>query len=208
MKLALTLLPALAGLTVAEEVVSMLLWAVDRDQDYEASIVGNDATATTYSLACPTPVSGSACSIGRAGITAEIVDQSTSTTWACTADGTTDGVCHRTLSGQGQGIDIYFTNFLSATVTAGAVTGGSGVSETASATSTTLAHASLSTDSASASQESLSSTITSAPTATASADGSGDATVTRTSTGGVSRITGAAGLAVGGAAVALMGAVL
>ncbi|OJK03501.1 hypothetical protein ASPACDRAFT_39118 [Aspergillus aculeatus ATCC 16872] len=216
MKLALTLLPALAGLAVAEEVVSMLLWAVDRDQDYEASIVGNDATATTYSLACPTSVSGSACSIGRAGITAEIVDQSTyawwrrqySTTWACTADGTTDGVCHRTLSGQDQGFDIYFTNFLSATVTAGAVTGGSGVSETASATSTTLAHASMSTDSASASQESLSSTITSAPTTTASADGDGDATVTQTSTGGVPRITGAAGLVVGGAAVALMGAVL
>ncbi|RAH70556.1 uncharacterized protein BO66DRAFT_391691 [Aspergillus aculeatinus CBS 121060] len=217
MKLALTLLPALAGLTVAEEVVSMLLWAVDRDQDYEASIVGHDATATTYSLACPTSVRESACSIGRAGITAEIVDQSTyawwrrqySTTWACTADGTTEGVCHRTLSGQDQGINIYFTNFLSATVTAGAVTGGSGrVSETASATSTTLAHASLSTETASAFQESTSSTITSAPTATASADGNGDAAATKTSTGGVPRMTGDAGLIFGGAAVALMGAVL
>ncbi|RAK81776.1 uncharacterized protein BO72DRAFT_492005 [Aspergillus fijiensis CBS 313.89] len=209
MKLALTLLPALAGLTVAEEVVSMLLWAVDRDQDYEASIVGHDATATTYSLACPTSVRGSACSIGGAGITAEIVDQSTSTTWACTADGTTEGVCHRTLSGQDQGIDIYFTNFLSATVTAGAVTGGSGrVSETASATSTTLAHASLSTEMASASQELTSSDITSAPTATASADGNGDAAATKTSTGGVPRMTGGAGLVFGGAAVALMGAII
>ncbi|PYI16790.1 hypothetical protein BO99DRAFT_475381 [Aspergillus violaceofuscus CBS 115571] len=217
MKLGLNLLPALAGLTVAEEIVSMLLWAVDRDQDYEASIVGNDATATTYSLACPTSVRGSACSIGQAGITAEIVDQSTyawwrrqySTTWACTADGTTEGVCHRTLSGEDQGIDIYFTNFLAATVTGGAVAGGGGGSETASATGTTSAHASLATETASASQESSSSTITAGPTAAASAaQEDGNATVTKTSTGGVPRLTGAAGLVFGGAAVALVGAVL
>ncbi|RAL06519.1 uncharacterized protein BO97DRAFT_447484 [Aspergillus homomorphus CBS 101889] len=207
MKIFLALVPVLAGLTVAEEVVSMLLWAVDRDQQYDASIVGNDATATTYSIACPTSAHGSDCSIGRAGITAEIIDTSTyawwrrqySDTWACTAEGTTDGVCHRTLSGEDQGIDIYFTNFLSATVTAGSVTGGSSMTATATSTSAT------------AFEKILSSTFGPSPTAEPSTEKTENAAATaatETSAGGAPRVTAAARLFLGSAGIALIGAAL
>ncbi|KAL2846915.1 hypothetical protein BJY01DRAFT_213168 [Aspergillus pseudoustus] len=197
MKLPLALVSALAGVTVAEEVVSLLLFGVERDAEYEASVIDSDATATTYSIDCP---ASTTCDLpSRAGITAEVVDSSTyawwirnyGTTWACTASATDDAACHRTISGEDQGITASFTNYLSVTVTD--ATGTPSATSTSTSTST----------SASATEESSSSSGTPTPTTEA-----GEEDESETSTGGVPKMTGAAGLVFGGAAVALMGAVL
>lgn len=80
MKITSALLPALSGLAVAESTVSLLLFAVDYDQDHDASIVSSDATATTYSLTCPTGVKGSDCDVLN-GITAVADSEDGSYTW-------------------------------------------------------------------------------------------------------------------------------
>ncbi|KAL3459207.1 hypothetical protein BJX64DRAFT_265222 [Aspergillus heterothallicus] len=192
MKLSLALVSALAGATVAEEVVSLLLFAVERDAEYEASVIDSDATATTYSIECPARTT---CELpSHAGITAEVIDSSTyiwwirnsSSAWGCTASATDDATCRHTVTGKDQDFEAYFTNYLSVTVT-----------NEASATSTP------SSSSASATEDSSSSSTTASSTASADEDNA-----TETSTGGVPKMTGAAGMVLGGAAVAIMGAVL
>ncbi|KAL2855597.1 hypothetical protein BJX68DRAFT_230900 [Aspergillus pseudodeflectus] len=202
MKLALALIPALAGLSVADDVVSLLLYGVDRDSapEFEVTLLGSDKTATSYSLGCPeTYTSGQVCTApARGGFTAEVINSSTyawwksgsesDTTWGCTASATDEAACHRTISGEDQGVTASFTNYMSVTVTATATeTGSSSASETSSTAS----------DGPS-------------PTATPSADGDEEEdTASETSTGGVPKMTGAAGLVLGGAAAAaFMGAVL
>ncbi|KAL3486954.1 hypothetical protein BJX62DRAFT_13211 [Aspergillus germanicus] len=209
MKLALALIPALAGLSVADDVVSLLLFGVDRDSapEFEVTLIGSDETATSYSLGCPeTYTSPRACTApARGGFTAEVINSSTyawwksgsesETTWGCTASATDEAACHRTISGEDQGFTAYFTNYMSVTVTATATeTGSSSTSETSST----------------ASEGSSSSTTDGpSPTATPSADEEEEDTASETSTGGVPKMTGAAGLVFGGvAAAAFMGAVL
>lgn len=71
---------ALSSLAAAESTVSLLLFAVDYDQDHVASIVTSDATATTYSLTCPTDVKGHDCDVLN-GITAVADSKDDSYTW-------------------------------------------------------------------------------------------------------------------------------
>ena len=80
MKITTALLPALSGLAVAQSTVSLLLFGVDCDQHHEASLVTSDATATTYSLTCPTSVTSYDCDVFR-GITAVADSEDGSYTW-------------------------------------------------------------------------------------------------------------------------------
>ncbi|OJJ06177.1 hypothetical protein ASPVEDRAFT_45596 [Aspergillus versicolor CBS 583.65] len=199
MKITSALVPALSGLAAAESTVSLLLFAVDYDQDHVASIVTSDATATTYSLTCPTDVESHDCDVLN-GITAVADSKDDSytwwgsardgftATWACGPSGTEEGVCKKTSEGTDVGLTAYFTNYLSATVTGG------------SAAATASSRQSTSTASASEGASGSESAATSTPTPTGSEE--------ETPTGGVLRVTAAAGLILGGAAVAVMGAVL
>ncbi len=115
-----------------------------------------------------------------------------SATWACGPSGTEEGVCRKTSDGTDVGLTVYFTNYLSITLTDG------------SATATASSGQSQST-SASASEGASGSESETTPTPTPTSGSEEE-----TPTGGVPRATGAgpAGLLLGGAAVALMGAVL
>lgn len=113
-----------------------------------------------------------------------------SATWACGPSGTEEGVCRKTSQGTDVGLTVYFTNYLSATVT-----GGSATATASSGQSTSTSTSADAPEGASGSESEATPTPTS---------GSEE----ETPTGGVARITGAAGLILGGAAVAVMGAVL
>lgn len=117
-----------------------------------------------------------------------------SATWACGPSGTEEGVCRKTSDGTDVGLTVYFTNYLSITLTDGSATAtaSSGQSQGTSTSSSASEGASGSESEA---------TPTPTPTPTSGSE-------EETPTGGVPRATGPAGLILGGAAVALMGAVL
>jgi hypothetical protein len=56
MKLALALVPALAGLSIADDVVSLLLFGVDRDSapEFEVTMIGSACSISLYVLAAGT----------------------------------------------------------------------------------------------------------------------------------------------------------
>ena len=55
---------ALAGLSSAQSTVSLLLLGADQ-MPLLASVVGSDATATTYAVICPSGTDASDCGIGE-----------------------------------------------------------------------------------------------------------------------------------------------
>ncbi|KAB8226278.1 hypothetical protein BDV33DRAFT_197274 [Aspergillus novoparasiticus] len=216
---------AMAGLiSASSSVTSMFLLGFD-PQSLEASIVGNDATATTYSITCaPSPTASASdddddygCGLGP-GIT--LIDASPTTimemndkpnfsmTVNCSVAGTTSAVC----TGIGDGPEANFPgtiistiqqsemSYLPVTITAGSVTS---VAATASATTTT-ASATTTTESGSKATTSAAQT---ASKSSASSSGSSSSS-SAVSTGGMPQITGDAGMLFGGAFVALAAAVL
>ncbi|RDW64568.1 uncharacterized protein DSM5745_09979 [Aspergillus mulundensis] len=195
------LVPALASLACAESsVTSMFLPGFDQ-LSIVASIAGNDATATTYSMTCPAPYDneedcgmGSGMTVVKAGsaMTYQMDEgENYHFTGQCTIDGTI-AACALTASGSGEGLPASrtyrtYAKYMPVTITAGSVTD-AGATSTAEASST-------------ASQASK--------TATESAKETTEATgAEATPTGAASQVTGVAGVMFGGAAVALMAAVL
>ncbi|KAI9927060.1 hypothetical protein ASPWEDRAFT_46539 [Aspergillus wentii DTO 134E9] len=202
----------LAGLVSAEStVISMFIPQAD-PQPLAASIVGNDATATTYSINCPPGTDGSDCGMGLgltliAGptTTKQVMDDPIDDmhwTMICSVGGTTTAVCTESASGSAANFPGVSTasydksdiSLLPVTVTAGSVT-----SVDATATATTEASTATSATTAK-STESSGSFETSTRGSTAS---SSNSSTTSTSTGGVAHVTGEAVILTGGAAVAL-----
>ncbi|KAE8142826.1 hypothetical protein BDV38DRAFT_234096 [Aspergillus pseudotamarii] len=210
---------AMAGLiSASSSVTSMFLLGFD-PQSLEASIVGNDATATTYSITCaPSPTVSASddddddydCGLGP-GLT--LTDASPTTiiemnekpdfsyTVNCSVAGTISAVC--TAVGDGPEANFPGTvistihqsemSFLPVTITAGSVTS---VAATASATTTAD----------SGSKGTTSAAQTSSKSSASSSDSSSSSSPV--STGGMPQITGDAGMLFGGAVVALAAAVL
>ncbi|RHZ67358.1 uncharacterized protein CDV56_109304, partial [Aspergillus thermomutatus] len=100
-----------AGLVSAQNTVtSMLIYGAD-PQPLVASIVGNDATATTYSINCPPGTDSSDCGMGPgltlvAGPTTTVLkmdepEEDFHWTVNCSVGGTTTAVCTETASGTG-----------------------------------------------------------------------------------------------------------
>ncbi|PYH94296.1 hypothetical protein BO71DRAFT_353573 [Aspergillus ellipticus CBS 707.79] len=222
---------ATAGLVSAQStVVSMFILDAD-PQPLAASIIGNDATATTYSVNCPPGTDSDDCGMGpgmtviNGPQTTMIMDDPDEDFWytcICSLDGTTHAVCAETASGDGANFPGTSTTTLDedlelmpVTVTAGSVTGvaattahatgdvqtASNTGSTASATTGKQTTAAASTDSSAASTASADSSSSSSDTSKAGASA--------TSSGLGSMVTGDAALMFGGAAAAaLVAAVL
>ncbi|OGM40518.1 GPI anchored protein [Aspergillus bombycis] len=212
---------AMAGLiSASSSVTSMFLLGLD-PQSLEASIVGNDATATTYSVSCAPPPTATAsdeddygydCGLGP-GLT--VTDASPTIiyelnekpefymTVKCSVAGTTSAVCTETAGGPeanfpGTTISTIQQSemaFVPVTITAGSVTS---VAATASATTTAE----------SGSQGTTSAAQTSSKSSASSSGSSSSSSSSAVSTGGMPQITGDAGMLFGGAVVALAAAVL
>ncbi|RDW83669.1 putative GPI anchored protein [Aspergillus mulundensis] len=211
------LIPTLASLAYAESTVtSMFIYGAD-PQPLAASIVGNDASATTYSINCPP---GSDCGMGP-GLTL-IADASKTTyimndgdsfqfTVKCAVT-ESSATCVESAGGPDAnfpGVETSTTDvsLMPVTVTAGTITSADG-----STTSTSTSTATTATATATGSPTSSSTGTTSTA---AQGSGSGNATQTAqetgadpTETGAAVKLNGVFGVVVGGAAVALMGAVL
>ncbi|KAL4803128.1 hypothetical protein BDV18DRAFT_145187 [Aspergillus unguis] len=208
---------SLASLACAESTVtSMLIYFAD-NQALDASIVGNDATATTYSINCPPGTDGSDCGMGP-GLYATIAGDTTTfamddedyfhMTIKCTNSGS-NALCTESAGGPQANFPgkststIPLDEQMPVTITAGKVTSVDG----ASATSTSTSDSSESTSSESSSTDSASGSASQ----TASASKTSDASQTGadpTETGAAVKIGGLANVVVGGVAVAVMGAVL
>ncbi|KAB8258528.1 hypothetical protein BDV32DRAFT_68996 [Aspergillus pseudonomiae] len=216
---------AMAGLiSASSSVTSMFLLGLD-PQSLEASIVGNDATATTYSVSCapPTPTAsddyGYDCGLGP-GLT--VTDASPTIiyelnekpefymTVECSVAGTTSAVCTETAGGPeanfpGTTISTLQQSemaFVPVTITAGSVTS---VAVTASATTTSTAESGSQGTTSAAQTSSKSSSSKSSSSSSSSGSSSSSSAV---STGGMPQITGDASMLFGGAVVALAAAVL
>ncbi|KAF7168846.1 hypothetical protein CNMCM5623_001788 [Aspergillus felis] len=192
---------AAAGLVSAQTTVtSMLIYGAD-PQPLVASIVGSDATATTYSINCPPGTDSSDCGMGPgltvvAGPTTTVLkmdEPSEDFHWTvrCSVGGTTTAVCTETASGTGANFpgvsSSTFSNdlpLMAVTITAGSAAGAGATPTTASATATTAA-------TASASGKSTASKDASKPLSAASSGASGSSS-SAVSTGGRPRVTGAA----------------
>ncbi|KKK12840.1 hypothetical protein ARAM_001185 [Aspergillus rambellii] len=211
MMLKIALLPALACIAYAESTVtSMFIYGAD-NQPLAASIVGNDATATTYSINCPPGTDSSDCGMGP-GLTL-IAGPGATTTYkmddgdefymtAVCSVGTEVAVCTDSMGGTGANFPGQHTStadvdLLPVTVTAGSITSGDQPATTTAATTST----------GTASSPAVATTMASS-TAHVSASAVKTSGSTSTSTGGVAQITGNAGIVIGGAAMALLGAVL
>ncbi|PKX90491.1 putative GPI anchored protein [Aspergillus novofumigatus IBT 16806] len=195
---------AAAGLVSAQNTVtSMLIYGAD-PQPLVASIVGSDATATTYSINCPPGTDSSDCGMGPgltlvAGPTTTVLKmdepgEDFHWTVSCSVGGTTTAVCTETASGAAANFpgvsSLTFSSdlpLMAVTITAGSGAGAGATPVTASATPTTSA-------SATASGKSTASEDAGKPSSTGSS---------AVSTGGMPRVTGGAGGLFGAAAVAL-----
>ncbi|GKZ67482.1 hypothetical protein AnigIFM50267_001872 [Aspergillus niger] len=212
---------AAAGLVSAKATVtSMFIYDTD-PQPLAASIIGNDATATSYSINCPPGTDSSDCGMGpgltliagpKTTMILDAPDLDFYYTCVCSVDGTTHAVCTETASGSGANFPGTSSSTLDGdldlmpvTITAGSVT-----SVAASAAhATTEAQTASSTGSAATatgkqSQASAASTsaatagsVTSSKTATAS-----NVDASATGTGKASLAKSDAGLVFGGAAAA------
>ncbi|KAB8235624.1 hypothetical protein BDV23DRAFT_166542 [Aspergillus alliaceus] len=208
---------AMAGLISANSsVTSMFLLGLD-PSSLEASIVGNDATATTYSITCaPSPTTTASndedeydCGLGP-GLT--LTDMSPTTIWElnekpnfsytvnCSLAGTTSAVCTAIAAGP----DANFPGTTIGTVQQSEMVYVP-VTITAGSTTSAAASASATTTSESGSKGAASTTHTSKSSASSSGSSSSSSAV---STGGMPQITGDGGMLFGGAVIALAAAVL
>ncbi|KAL4994466.1 hypothetical protein BDV10DRAFT_188993 [Aspergillus recurvatus] len=198
------LLSAFASFACAETTVtSMFIPGFDR-LSIVASIAGNDATATTYSMTCPAPYDNEEeCGMGT-GLTViqagkamtYMMDEGDAYSYSgeCTIDGTT-AACTGSATGLGEGLPASqtyktYAKYMPVTVTAGSVTDAA----TARATTSTAEATSTATQASS----------TTGGSAEETAEGTG---VEATPTGAAAQMAGARGHLFGGAVVVLMGAV-
>ncbi|KAL4905106.1 hypothetical protein BDW74DRAFT_153016 [Aspergillus multicolor] len=208
------IIPTLASLAYAESTVtSMFIYGADT-QPLAASVVSNDASATTYSINCPPGTDGSDCGMGP-GLTLIANDAADKTTFIMD-DGDSfhftvkcavtksSATCVESAGGPdanfpGVATSTTDVSLMPVTVTAGKITSGHG-----SATSTATATGS----------PTLSSTKTTpTPSLASAAQGSGSGNSTQTAsdpseTGAAAKVDGVFRVVLGGAAVALLGAVL
>ncbi|KAL4783307.1 hypothetical protein BJX76DRAFT_330308 [Aspergillus varians] len=218
------LLPALASLAAAESTVtSMFIINADK-QPLAASIAGNDATATTYSINCPPGTPSDECGMGI-GMT--LVAGSETTTYimnmgprfqytAKCSVGKSSAVCTESAGGPDAnfpGVDTTTVDvdLLPVTVTAGKVTEGGSTATTTSAGSSSTDSTDSTTTTTAAGTTGRGSSTPDLATATGAANGTATATgADATSTGAAAavRVAGGAGVVVGGVVAALVGAVL
>ncbi|KAL6231210.1 hypothetical protein BDW75DRAFT_50160 [Aspergillus navahoensis] len=202
------LLPALASVAIAESTVtSMYIFGAD-EQPLAASIMGNDASATTYSINCPPGTDGNDCGMGP-GMTVIAAGEATTYimndgddfqyTAECSV-GKSAATC--TLSAGGAdanfpGVETTTAevSYMPVTITAGSVASAGASSTASTSTGSSTSAETTAAGSASASQAS--------ETASRTAEETG---ADPSETGAAVRVTGVVGLVVGGAAVALMGA--
>ncbi|RAK96827.1 putative GPI anchored protein [Aspergillus ibericus CBS 121593] len=222
---------AAAGMVSATATVTSMFFYDTDSQSLAASIMGNDATATTYSVNCPPGTDSDECGMGP-GMTViagpqttmimDVPDEDFYYTCICSLDGTTYAVCSETAAGSGAnfpGTTITTLDgdlgLMPVTITAGSVTS---VAATAGAT-TEVQSASKTGSSGSSSTETrsetaagsagISSASAAASTGASTSSNASKANASATSTGGGSLITGDAALLFGGAAAAaLVAAVL
>ncbi|KAL5342174.1 hypothetical protein BJX70DRAFT_357114 [Aspergillus crustosus] len=201
------LLPTMASLAYAESTVtSMFMYGAD-EQPLAASIVGNDASRTTYLVNCPPGTDSNDCGMGPgqtviAGkdVTSWIFDEAPEFifTAECSIKGT-KAICTESAAGSDANFPGVFTStttvdYQPVTVTAGSITEvETGASSTGSGSST-----------GSAAQASETPSETTPRNQTESATETGEES---TPTGGAVRLTGAAGVLALGVAV-FMGLVL
>ncbi|KAL4975288.1 hypothetical protein BDW66DRAFT_152103 [Aspergillus desertorum] len=218
MRLGSLLVPALASLAVAESTVtSMYIFGADR-QPLAASIMGNDAAATTYSINCPPGTDSSDCGMGP-GMT--VVAAGSATTYIMndgddfqyTAECSVESSA-ATCTASAGGADANFpgvetttdeVNYMPVTVTAGSLTSAGASSAASASTSSSTGTGSLASEATAAG---LASSTRASETASATASPTAEETGAEPSeTGAAVRVGGGVvGLVVGGAAVALMGA--
>ncbi|KAL4919266.1 hypothetical protein BDW62DRAFT_47275 [Aspergillus aurantiobrunneus] len=204
MMLKALLLPTLGSLAHAQSSVTSMFILGAGPQPLDASIVGNDAGATTYSINCPPGTPSDECGMGP-GMT--VVADGEMTTYiigmgdefqftaSCSVREPT-ALCTESAGGFGANFPGVSTTtervaFMPVTVTAGEVTGAA--SETATATSS----------------ETLTAGTETGASGSATASGTesdADADAEATPTGAAAKVTG--GAAVAGVVVALVGAVL
>nr|XP_001399150.2 GPI anchored protein [Aspergillus niger CBS 513.88] len=181
---------AAAGLVSAKATVtSMFIYDTD-PQPLAASIIGNDATATTYSINCPPGTDSSDCGMGpgltliagpKTTMILDAPDLDFYYTCVCSVDGTTHAVCTETASGSGANFPGTSSSTLDGDLDLMPVTITAGSSQ-ASAASTSAATAG---------------SVASSKTATAS-----NVNASATGTGKASLAKSDAGLVFGGAAAA------
>ncbi|KAL2815394.1 hypothetical protein BDW59DRAFT_153886 [Aspergillus cavernicola] len=217
--LKLFLIPALATLAYTKSTVtSMFIFGAD-EQPLAASIVGNDATATTYSINCPPGTSSDECGMGP-GMTLIAADDTTTfifndgEAFQYTADcsvHSSRAVCTESAGGSeanfpGVSTTTTGVGLIPVTVTAGDITDAeTTVSATASATLSSTGSvdgSSSATTSTGAETASTRSAAASESENTSSAAAEADPTPT----GATVRVTGAVGLVFGAGVVALLGA--
>ncbi|KAL2823636.1 hypothetical protein BJY01DRAFT_230625 [Aspergillus pseudoustus] len=202
------LLPALASVAYAESTVtSMFIFGAD-PQPLAASIVGNDQTATTYSINCPPGTDGNDCGMGPgmtlvAGkdVTSWIFDDGPAFQYTAECSiKNSKAVCTESAGGSeanfpGVSTTTTTVDYMPVTITAGSITGADSESTTDSATSTSSATAGSTSSAAQASE-------------TPSGSESDSASETPSQTGEDASPTGAAGKVVSAAWVMGAGAVV
>uniref|UniRef100_A0A093V066 Low-density lipoprotein receptor-related protein 8 n=1 Tax=Talaromyces marneffei PM1 TaxID=1077442 RepID=A0A093V066_TALMA len=204
----------LSSVVAADSVTTIFLPFFDQ-QPLVASIVGSDATATTYAIACAPGTDSTECGIptgftmteGPKTMALQMVDGDRSIA--------SEAVCVETVGGAEANFpgtstttlepSDYASAWIAVTVTAGAATGAaattaaSATAPTASATTKAAATTAAHTGSAASTTSGLSTVASSSSTGTASAKASASVV----STGGMPQITGNAQWAMGGVAVAM-----
>ncbi|KAF3387586.1 hypothetical protein F1880_000729 [Penicillium rolfsii] len=207
LKTCITVLATVGLATAQSSVVSLFIPDTD-PQPLAASIVGQNAGTTTYSINCPPGTDGSDCGMGpgmfytSASKTIEwamsMPDDDFSARVVCSMGGTTTAVCTEMMSGTGANFPGTSTSdlaqseitYLPVTVTAGPTT-------TASASTTNDVTSSTSTSAK---------THVSGSTASSTSEASSTPVASHSSTGGLSRITGSPRVVLGGAAAAIVAA--
>ncbi|KAJ5659903.1 hypothetical protein N7507_006354 [Penicillium longicatenatum] len=204
-----SLVLATVGLVAAQTSVVSLFIPFADPQPLAASILGESASTTTYSINCPPGTDGSDCGMGpglymtvgpkNVQYSMSEPDEDFYDSISCSMGGTTTAVCVEVASGSGANFPGTETgtfaqseiSYLAVTVTAGPAT------ETSVSTTTDSAHTSSADKTASSGTTgSASSTSGAASTSQSSA----------TSSGGLSRVTGNPVVALGGAAAAMVAA--
>ncbi|KAJ6017273.1 GPI anchored protein [Penicillium sp. IBT 35674x] len=208
-----SLLLATVGLAAAQSSVVSLFIPFADPQPLVASVMGESAGTTTYSINCPAGTDSSDCGMGpglymTAGPTTMRYSMSEPAedfydSILCSLGGTTTAACTEMASGTGANFPGTETGtFAKTDITMLAVTVTAGPTATSASTTTDSKHTSSTdktgTTEAAGTTGSGSSTSGAASTSQASA----------TSTGGLSRVTGHPGVALGGAAIALVAAAL
>ncbi|KAL4876327.1 hypothetical protein BJY04DRAFT_142848 [Aspergillus karnatakaensis] len=206
------LLPAMASLAYAESTVTSMFMYGSDPQPLAASIVGNDATATTYLINCTPGTPGDECGMGpgmtliaRKDVTSWIFDDAPSFVYTaqCSIKGT-DAICTESAGGPDAnfpGVETTTTtvDYQPVTITAGSITD---AEPTATSTAESTDSVAESTQTSSAAQASETASQTASETESATETETGDAE-DATPTGAAVRLTGTASAVFAAVAVAV-----